>query len=114
MTSRRSIALLSALVSFSWLSHTAAAEDVGDAKAGEAFARKVCAECHATGANEEASPNPDAPPFASVAATPGMNGRALAVWLQSSHPTMPNIILELKDRDDVIAYITSLKPSPPP
>jgi hypothetical protein len=34
---------------------------------------------------------------------------SLQVWLQTSHPTMPNIIIEPKDMSDVIAYILSLK-----
>jgi hypothetical protein len=38
-----------------------------------------------------------------------MTRRALVVWLQSSHPNMPNIMLEAQDRDDVVAYIMSLK-----
>jgi len=31
----------------------------------------------------------------------------LSVWLQTSHPTMPNIILEQDDMRNVIAYIRS-------
>ena len=89
------------------------AQEVGDVAAGLTFAKRICAECHALTEGEAKSPNKDAPPFAKVAATPGMNGRALSAWLQTSHPTMPNLILTKKDRDDVIAYITSLKPVPP-
>ena len=38
-----------------------------------------------------------------------MTGIALTVWLTTSHPTMPNIIVEPPDMDNVIAYILSLK-----
>ena len=31
------------------------------------------------------------------------------VWLQTSHPTMPDIVLSPDDMHDVIAYIASLK-----
>jgi hypothetical protein len=31
------------------------------------------------------------------------------VWFQSPHPNMPNLILEPGARDDVIAYIVSLR-----
>ena len=34
---------------------------------------------------------------------------ALTVWFQSPHSNMPNLILEPSDRDDVIAYILSLR-----
>ena len=52
---------------------------------------------------------PTAPPFKDVAKTPGMTGTALRVWLSTSHPTMPNIIVEPTDMDNVIAFIVSLK-----
>jgi len=38
-----------------------------------------------------------------------MTETALTVWLRTSHPTMPNIIVEPADMDNVIAYILSLK-----
>jgi len=34
---------------------------------------------------------------------------SLAAWLQSSHPTMPNIIMKDVDMRNVIAYILSLR-----
>ena len=52
---------------------------------------------------------PTAPPFKDVANMPGMTGTALRVWLSTSHPTMPNIIVEPTDMDNVIAFIVSLK-----
>ena len=55
------------------------------------------------------SPLPEAPTFQSVANTPGMTELALTVWLQSSHPTMPNIILKQDDLRNVVAYIRSLE-----
>jgi mono/diheme cytochrome c family protein len=80
-----------------------------DVEAGKAYAEQVCAACHAVLPNEEFSPLPEAPTFQSVADTPGMTELALSVWLQSSHPTMPNIVLEQDDLRNVVAYIRSLK-----
>jgi mono/diheme cytochrome c family protein len=80
-----------------------------DIEAGAAYARKVCAGCHAVLANEQISPLPQAPTFQSVADTPGMTETALTVWLQTSHPTMPNIVLEPDDLRNVVAYIRSLE-----
>ena len=88
----------------------AIAQDAGNPNDGLVFARNHCAECHAIRGSEENSPNTNAPPFASVAKTPGMNGRALAAWLQTSHPTMPDFLIAQEDRDNVIAYILSLQP----
>lgn len=90
---------------------TAAArgEEPGDAVAGRAYAEAVCARCHAVLPNETASPASDATPFETIANTSGMTGTALAVWLQTSHPTMPNLVLKKDDIHNVIAYILSLK-----
>jgi mono/diheme cytochrome c family protein len=89
-------------------SYAAAAQDA-DVEAGAAYAEQVCAACHAVLANEKISPLLEAPSFQSVADTPGMTELALSVWLQSSHPTMPNIILKQDDARNVVAYIRSLK-----
>ena len=90
------------------LASEALAQDA-DVEAGAAYAREVCAACHAVLANEQISPLPQAPNFQSVADTPGMTELALTVWLQSSHPTMPNFILDPDDLRNVVAYIRSLR-----
>ena len=90
------------------LSSEAGAQDA-DIEAGAAYAKQICAACHAVLPNEQISPLPQAPTFQSIADTPGMTELALTVWLQSSHPTMPNIVLEPDDMRNVIAYIRSLE-----
>jgi hypothetical protein len=47
--------------------------------------------------------------FEVIAKTPGMTGMALSVWLTTPHRNMPHLILSAQERDDVIAYITSLR-----
>jgi mono/diheme cytochrome c family protein len=100
---------LVAIASLLLLPTTVAAQDLGNAGLGNEYAERVCAECHDVEAGGEISPNPDAPSFQSVADTEGMSPRALAVWLQTSHPTMPNLIIKPDDMDNVIAYIMSLR-----
>jgi len=90
------------------LSSEAGAQDA-DIEAGAAYAKQICAACHAVLPNEQISPLPQATTFQSIADTPGMTELALTVWLQSSHPTMPNIVLEPDDMRNVIAYIRSLE-----
>jgi tetratricopeptide (TPR) repeat protein len=85
------------------------AMDIGDARRGLSYAREVCAECHNVLGSDAPSPNSDAPPFKEIANTPGMSVTALTVWSRMSHPTMPNLIIEPNDMDDLIAYILSLK-----
>jgi len=97
-----------AIAALTVLPGAAGAVELGDAKAGHAYATAVCAECHEVEAGQSFSPNPDAPSFQEVADTPGMTAQALAVWLQTSHPTMPNFIIKPDDIDDLTAYITSL------
>jgi len=104
----RAVGLMSALA-LNAAALPALCEEVGDPVRGKAYAEKVCAECHAVLAHQDASPLFGAPPFRAVANTPGMTGTALAVWLQSPHPSMPNLLIEINDRDDVIAYILTLK-----
>jgi tetratricopeptide (TPR) repeat protein len=84
-------------------------EEFGDPRKGLAYAQKTCAQCHAVLRVQATSPNPKAPAFKTVANTPGMNALALTVWLRTSHPTMPNLIIEPNDLDDVVAYIASLR-----
>lgn len=85
------------------------AEDPGDAGRGHTYAAKICAECHGIEADDGGSPNFTAPPFNAIANTPGMSARALVVWLQNPHPTMPSLVLPVDDMHDVIAYILTLK-----
>jgi mono/diheme cytochrome c family protein len=94
------------------LAASVTAQEAGEARSGLKFALTHCAECHAVKDSDAKSPNPSAPSFASVANTRGISGRALAVWLQTSHPTMPNLVIGTEDRNNVIAYIMSLR-SPP-
>lgn len=84
-------------------------QEVGDARRGLAYAQEVCASCHGVLATDTVSPRPGTATFKVIANTPGMTETALAVWLQTSHKSMPNFIIEPADRSDVIAYIVSLR-----
>jgi mono/diheme cytochrome c family protein len=85
------------------------AQEIGRPGQGRAAAERLCAQCHAIEKAGGRSPNEAAPPFASIAAVPGMTSIALTVALTTSHRAMPNIMLEADDRADIIAYILSLK-----
>lgn len=86
------------------------AQTTGDTQQGLAFAREACAACHAVERRQPSSPNPQAPPFEAIANTRGMTGMALYAFLRTSHPTMPNLILDADEIASVTAYILSLKP----
>ena len=87
----------------------ATAQTRGDPERDYRFAERVCAQCHANGKNESASPDSVAPNFSAIAQSPGMSEIALSVFLRTPHDTMPNLVLSVDEITDVIAYIASLK-----
>jgi mono/diheme cytochrome c family protein len=77
----------------------------GDATAGRRLAEASCLQCHGS-----PTAKVKAPAFAAIAAMPSTTAQALGVFLRTSHAAMPNLILSASERDDVIAYILSLRP----
>ena len=76
--------------------------------AGHRLAEAWCRECHAIGAIPTGAKK--APPdFAAVANRPSTTALSLKVFLKTSHPTMPNIIIGPSQADDLANYIMSLK-----
>jgi cytochrome c len=72
---------------------SAKAQD-GDIAAGHAFAGEACRACHMVDPEAGASRMIDiGPAFRDIANTPGMTATAIRVFLTSSHPKMPNLIL---------------------
>ena len=85
------------------------AATLGDPEAGRIYAETHCASCHSIVPNGNTSPVPDATPFQEIANTGGITRTALIVFLRSPHPTMPNLVVEGDDADNLIEYILSLK-----
>lgn len=88
--------LTAALLPVLCLSRQASAQEAGDVVNGGHIATTICAACHLVGKGEMPAPGPggSAPPFARIAATPGMTSMALNAMLLTSHRQMPNIILQ--------------------
>ena len=86
-----------------------AAQDLpGDPAAGASLAREVCAVCHVV--SEEQMIDPAiGPSLLEVAEHPATTALSLRAFLQTPHPTMPNLILTREETDDVIAYLLALK-----
>jgi mono/diheme cytochrome c family protein len=76
---------------------------------GRHLAETVCNPCHQISAT---SPNPGlssgAPSFVDISQMPSMSELAIKVFLRTSHPTMPKLILIPEEIDSVTAYILSL------
>lgn len=103
---------IAALVVVGLSSASAWAQEPGDPQAGLRYAKASCSDCHEVERHSEIIPESSAPAFYEIADMPGITGRALAATLDSSHKDMPNFVLAAEDRDDVIAYILSLRSGP--
>jgi hypothetical protein len=85
------------------------AQAPADPHKGRTLAQQFCAEFHALGKDNDRSSTSEAPSFTAIAATPGMTAMALNVFFQTPHRAMPNLVLTTDQKNDIIAYIMSLK-----
>ncbi|PDT70321.1 cytochrome c [Bradyrhizobium sp. C9] len=76
--------------------------------AGHRLAEGWCMECHVVGALATGAKKVP-PDFVTVANRPSTTVLWLKVFLKTSHPTMPNIIIGPSEADDLANYIMSLK-----
>lgn len=87
----------------------AVSAQLGDVQRGRTYATEVCAQCHAVAPDATKSPRADATPFAVIAQVSGLNHLALTAFLQTTHAEMPNLVVVGQERDDLVAYILSLR-----
>ena len=74
---------------------------------------KTCNACHVVEAKQKKPRRiVIGPAFRDIANTRGMTATALRVFLTTSHPKMPNLILTPEQTADVISYILSLRHRP--
>lgn len=79
--------------------------------AGHSFARESCSACHVVEAQQQRPPWRIfiGPAFGKIANTRGLTATSLRLFLTTSHPKMPDLILTPEQMADVIAYILSLR-----
>ena len=99
---------LAALIFFQQRYAGGAASESHSVASGHRLAEAWCKTCHNIEAPTAGTSNP-APDFAAVANPPSTTALSLKVFLQSSHPTMPNVVLTPDQSDDIVSYILSLK-----
>ena len=85
-----------------------AAQPSDSASAGHRLAEAWCKDCHAIDATT-AGTTRGAPDFVAVANRPSTTALSLKVFLQTSHKSMPNLIIAPNQADDLVNYILSLK-----
>lgn len=108
---RNGLPLLAGIVALSPLGVWAAGADLkGDAMAGRTYARANCVECHAV---EDRSAPPvsktGAPSFQAIADAKTTTAAGLYVFLVSQHQSMPQFMIGEDDRQNIVAYIISLR-----
>jgi mono/diheme cytochrome c family protein len=77
---------------------SAQAQHVGSAQQGLRVARETCAQCHLVDKVVGHSTNANAPTFEALAKSPGLTSAALALALQTSHRTMPNVVIKGREQ----------------
>jgi len=80
-----------------------------DANNGERLAHRWCAACHVVSATQRQTTTDQAPPFATIAKTPGFDAAKVALFLLDPHPKMPDMGLSRAAAADLAAYIATLK-----
>jgi cytochrome c len=75
--------------------------------AGHRLAEAWCKDCHAVEAGPAVAKT--APGFTAIANQPSTTELSLKVFLKTSHPSMPNLVIAPDEADDLVNYILSLK-----
>lgn len=82
----------------------------GSVQAGRELAVTNCSECHVVVPRRLTPRRVGGPPdFVDIANAPGTSRSALFVFLHTPHPTMPNLVLSVRESNEAIAYILSLR-----
>jgi cytochrome c len=76
--------------------------------AGHKLAEAWCKACHAIDATTAGTSN-NAADFVAVANMPSTTELSVKVFLRSSHPSMPNLVLTPEQTSDIASYILSLR-----
>lgn len=102
-------AALLALAALLLAARPAAAQAVGDVRAGQRLAATWCSACHVTARDVRGPASDPAPSFAAIAAMPSATAMSLRAFLQTPHRIMPDYNLTRRETDDLVAYILSLR-----
>ncbi len=81
----------------------------GDPTEGRALARVWCSSCHIVEPEQRHAGNDAIPGFPAIAQMPSTTAMSLQAFLQTSHPPMPDVVLNRRQIGDVVAYILSLR-----
>jgi len=100
--------IVSALFSAALLASFPLTAPAADARKGETLARRWCAACHVVASDQQRG-TVQAPPFSTIAKKADFNETALAYFLLTPHPRMPDMSLTRSEAADLAAYIKTQK-----
>src|SRR5690349_4807451 len=100
------VILLALVALFFILRNAEGATGADSAATGQRLADAWCKACHVIAPNGAGTANA-APDFVQVANMPSTTALSLKVFLRTSHPSMPNLVLTPEQTDDVVNYILS-------
>jgi mono/diheme cytochrome c family protein len=86
-----------------------AAQEVGDAAAGQNLAETWCSTCHVVAPRPQRGASTGAPTFTAIARMKSTTPLSLRAFLQTPHSLMPDLHLSRDEIDDLTAYILSLR-----
>jgi mono/diheme cytochrome c family protein len=88
----------------------AATDGPGNPGYGRGLANDLCGDCHVVSPDQATGKRP-APNLMERVRDPEITELALRSYLQTSHPVMPNIMVNRQQADDIIAYLLTFKGS---
>lgn len=100
--------IVSELLSLILVVALAESASAADARKGETLAKRWCATCHIVASNQQRGTT-QSPPFSAIASKPDFNEIALAYFLLTPHPRMPDMNLSRTEAADIAAYIKTQK-----
>ena len=83
------------------------AQNYDDVVEGGRIAHATCSNCHLVDTRSTLAPSDGVPSFPWIAQQKGMTAAALAAFLSTSHPPMPDLVLTRDEIRQVSAYILS-------
>lgn len=85
--------------------------NAADAASGRALSERLCASCHVISdeSGRTATTTDSVPSFIAMANDPAMTEPRLRGFLNVPHPAMPDLGLDRRQIDDIVAHIQSLR-----
>lgn len=80
-------------------------------QSGREFSARLCANCHVVNGTPSAPVSTDVPSFSVIAGRPDATPERIAGRIIIPHPAMPGVSLTAAEIRDIVAYITSLRPT---